>query len=78
MADDVVLTIWTIYFNPKDFPGRWVTRNFLIVRGTPAPVAGNNIFLSDSLQAARSVIPDDMTCLGRQDEDEPQIVESWI
>jgi hypothetical protein len=55
-----------------------VTRNFLIVRGSPAPVAGTNIFLSDSLQAARSVIPDDFTCLGRQDEDEAQIVESWI
>lgn len=73
-----VLELWTIFRNPKDYPGKYVVRKFFIERGAPGPVADNFVLVADTLDDARRHIPSWMTRLVRDEGDEPQIVESWI
>jgi hypothetical protein len=79
MSDIAVLTLWTIYFNPTDHPGKYVTRAFHVIKGEREPVPDKAVHVFDTLDEARSVIPEIAdTNIGRQDEDEAQIVETWV
>lgn len=76
MAD--VLTIWTVYLRPLDYPDKVVVRPMDItpdgqIRTHPTP------HLFDTVEQARDFLQDrHLTNLGRSPIDEPQIVESWI
>lgn len=67
---------FVVFYNPKDFPGKYVTRLF------DGPVPLRLLTVKDTLEAARAAIPQGPP-LGflrtdRQETDEPQIVEVWI
>jgi hypothetical protein len=72
----VELRVWTIYFNAADHPGLFVTRGWTVSGAGPGPDQTCLVF--ESLTAARSAVPADKFCVGRQEGDDPCIVETWV
>ena len=68
-----MITIWTIYQSPSDYPDRWVVRAFT-VPGGPRP----EHFVCDTLEHARACVPAGLFRLPRMENDEPQIYETWL
>lgn len=68
---------WVIYWNPRDFPGCWVTRRWTTSDSglTPDLVAA---YVGNSLDGARSVVPDDSILVPAFLDDDPAIVEVWL
>lgn len=62
----------TIYFNPSDFPNKYVARIYDANQPTLIAV------VKDSLEELRSVIPKNFQRLERHVYDDPVIVEIWI
>lgn len=71
------LSIWTITRNPSDHPGKHVARRHVV---HPAANAGptDDHFIADTLDQARACLPPGLTNLGRNEAEDPVIVESWI
>lgn len=77
MARDNELSIWTVYKDPADYPGKYVARRFLITGG--GSHATPEVVINDSLEVIQGVMTDrGLTKLPRSPGDERQIVESWI
>ena len=71
------MTIYTIYSNPLDYPGKYVVRRSIIREGG-LHVAVEPDAVVDSLLEARSHIPDSLFRMPRVPHDDPCIVESWL
>lgn len=72
------LPIWTVYHNPADYPDKYVARMHLSdVRGSHATA---NIIIADDLETIRQILLADLhlTCLERDPNDDPMIVENWL
>jgi len=69
---------WTIYYRPLDFPHHYAVRMWRLVEDSAVPqhylVAG----LYDTLEEARMDIPVGTICVGREEADDPIIVETWL
>ena len=61
-----------IYNNPKDYPGKYVARLW----DTNIPT--HTIAIADNLEEIRETKPAEMVIMGRQPQDDPIIVETWI
>jgi hypothetical protein len=78
---DDVLSMYVVYFNPSDFPGKYVIRRHWVDKGPPRirhdqePAA-----VEDTLQGVRKKVPniEYYVRLERDPEDDPSIVEIWI
>lgn len=70
------LDLFTIYERPKDYPTCFVVRKWIIHGAEPEP--GGVVALSKTLDGARKSIPPGLTCLTRNVEDDPVIVETWL
>ena len=70
------LEMFVIFDHPKDWPDKFVARQFLIQEDTATPTG--TFWLGDSLDEVRSHLPPHCARLERDPNDEPQIVESWI
>lgn len=71
------LELFTVYGNPRDYPGAFVVRRWTIGRhGRAADVQPHAV--ERTLEAARASLPDGLYCLGREPGDDPAIVEVWI
>jgi hypothetical protein len=72
------LAMWTVYDNPRDYPGKYVARRFDVDASGPKPSA--SIIVMEDLDKLRDVLAFEMhlTCLTRDPDDEPQIVETWL
>lgn len=70
------LTIWTLFKQPSDFPRHYVMRKHFVTAGKTVPNQRCELF--DSLAEARSRLPRGLHNLGRMEQDDPVIVESWI
>lgn len=68
-----VLTIWTIYDHPTDYPNAWVARAH-DVPGGPT----DRVEVADSLEALRAKLPRGLTMLARHPDDDPVIREVWL
>lgn len=66
------LSTWVIYDHPNDYPHHFVVRQWL--DGTPSPVAA---FFPD-VESARDMVSMGRTCIPRDPDDDPAIVECWI
>jgi hypothetical protein len=73
-----VLTLWTIYDHPLDFPDSFVVRRWHVRRGNENPVLDGAPTLHDSLEAARESLPASLACMHRSENDDPNILETWI
>lgn len=71
-----VLTVWTIYRNPRDYPGRWVLRAFDVsVEGTKAR---SECVVAQTLEEVRIALPPGRVPLGRANGDDPAVYECWV
>lgn len=66
------LLIWTIYRQPKDYPNSYVARCWLLDKATDV------MLLGPDLDAVRSLLPEGLYRIKRDNSDDPCIVESWI
>jgi hypothetical protein len=73
---EVVLTQYTIYERPADYPDGFVVRQWHVVRGRDEPVPGEAATAA-TLGDARALVPDGLFNLGRQPGDDSTIVETW-
>jgi hypothetical protein len=73
----MLLTIWVIYKNPRDFPGKWVLRaQDAIPGGEVRPHA--DCMVCETLEQARECVPPGLVMLTRDPNDNPAIHETWI
>lgn len=70
------LTIWTITTNTRDYGDKFVARSHSIVPGRS--VAGTKVFIADTLEEVRAMLPPGLTWVGREPDDQMVIVESWL
>lgn len=76
----VVLHQFVIYHNPSDHPGKYVVRQWLVIRGDPEPHPVPLFTTHDTLENAREATPIlemGLVRLPRFDNDDPVIVEVW-
>jgi hypothetical protein len=71
-----MLAIYTIYWNPADYPDKFVVRRFDVDGNTATPL--HLATIHDTIDDARASISPGLFNLRRAFGDEPQIVESWI
>jgi hypothetical protein len=71
------LDMWTIYFNPRDYPDLWVARRF-VIGGGPVPQPTADMFVADSLAEVRALLPCGLAMIPRDPTDDYQIVETWL
>jgi hypothetical protein len=70
------LSIYTVYADPVDFPGKFVWRRFTVCpRGLTRT---DDVAVADTLEACRKTLPPGLHCLNRDPSDDPAIVESWV
>lgn len=71
------LEIWTICYSPSDFPGKYTLRRHVIAAGLT--FVDESCIISDALEPLRARMrARHRHCLGRSDDDDPVIIESWI
>jgi hypothetical protein len=73
------LVMWTVYKHPKDYPGEYVARKFVITEDFYGP--SNESISSRSLRDVRNVLRSlypGLIQLKRPPDDEPHIVEVWL
>ena len=71
-----VLEIWTICERPSDYPDGFTVRKHVVGKGGSHPT--DEMFMAPSLDEARALIPMGLICVGREQADDPVIVESWL
>jgi hypothetical protein len=71
-----ILSMWVIYFDPTDYPQKWVVRRWDVGHGIVR--AQPKAAICDSLRKARTFIPFGLVRLDRMEADEPQIKEVWL
>lgn len=88
------LSMFTIYRNPKDYPGKFVVRQFRVddAGAEPGPdemvterLTGSVIIMSlqplavaATLEEAREAVPPGLYNLGRYGNDDAAIAEVWV
>jgi hypothetical protein len=73
------LVMWTVYKHPKDYPGEYLARKFVIAEDFYRP--SNESISSRSLRDGRSVLRSlypGLIQLKRPPDDEPHVVEVWL
>ena len=79
MTDPAVLSTWTIFAGPADYPGHFVVRQFDIVQGESSPVAHEECTVHFTIESARNAIPASAdTCFPSSAHDDPTIMETWM
>jgi hypothetical protein len=73
-----VLRMWTVYYNPSDYPGRYVARMHVVGKNKNESGPTDQMFTGDSLEEIRGLIPYGLVCLTRQEGDDSSIVETWL
>jgi hypothetical protein len=71
------LEMWVIYSNPRDYPGKFVTRRRVVTAASDVADAKPRA-VEETLEDARAAVPWGCVCIGRQEGDDPVIVEVWL
>lgn len=74
--DEEVLTIWAVYRNPSDHPGKWVLRGHNV--GPGVVMARPGCYIADSYTALLRSLPSGLQRLPNSPFDDPVIYECWI
>lgn len=74
--DPNVLSIFTVYDHPRDFPDCFVVRRFDTALGVCAP--SPYFRTGATLDEVRNMLPPGLVMMHRQADDDPAIVEIWI
>lgn len=78
--DGGCLVMFTIYWNPIDYPGMYAVRRWRAIADNPEPVPDPEpCYVGDWLAEARNAIPHEANyCMHRSPDDDPSIVETWL
>jgi hypothetical protein len=71
------LPMYVVYRRPRDYPEQYVVRIQRVSRGGVEPDR-EPFALGPPLADVRAALPPGLYNLGRQPDDEPQIVEVWV
>ena len=74
------MRMFTVYKNPRDYPGAYVVREFTLRASAPLPHT-QALYIGDSLAMARATIQEEVpgaVAIERSAGDEPQILETWL
>jgi hypothetical protein len=77
-STDDVLTMFTIFRSPADYPGKFVLRGFDVIRGQAEPRPHAVHVVCDSLEQVRACVPSGLYCIGREPGDHESVVETWL
>jgi endonuclease V-like protein UPF0215 family len=66
------LPLICVYKSPADYPGKYIARLWDV------DIPTELIAKADTLEEIRKAIPAEMVNLGREPEDDPVIIETWI
>jgi hypothetical protein len=77
MSDSYKSAGYCIYDHPADYPNAFVVRQWFMLPGGNV-VPDKRFILADTLENARSCIPDGCICFERSENDDPKIVETWL
>jgi len=72
-----VLSVWTIYDHPRDYPNHFVARRSEVLLGGAIGTT-DEMFTASTLAAVRALLPPGLYRLPRYPADDPVIVEIWI
>lgn len=75
ITDNDVLVMYTVYEHPSDQPNSFVVRRWLLIGGRRRD---GGMRLALTLAEARRLLPRGLYCLGRDADDDPVIVETWL
>lgn len=78
MSDDRALFFYTIYEKPSDYPEYFVLRRWRVRGGARDVEPEGQCGLFWSLKEARDALPEGLYCLGRFEDEDPVIVETWV
>lgn len=72
------LVMWTIYDHPADYPNNFVAREWACDASGATPTG--SFIVSPDLELLRHMMITDLhlTCLARNENDDPKIVETWL
>lgn len=73
-----VLTLWVIYENPADYPGKFVVRPQWVYSDARIVIAPEPTSVVDTLELARWHVPPETVWQRRHPDDDPAIVEVWF
>lgn len=77
--DEVAITFYVVYERPRDYPENYVVRRQVVLATGKIAVDKNPWAIGMSLEEVRSAIPAGLYRLARDpEEDEQQLVESWV
>lgn len=69
--------MWTIYDHPRDFPGGFIARRHQVGPGRSEPTS--DVVVAEHLQDLREHFEEQgLSCISRQPDDDPVIVETWL
>jgi hypothetical protein len=69
------LAMWAVYRHPSDYPDHFVARKFAV---TKEIYVTNDMFVADTLEELRALLPGGLHRLPRFEHDDPNIVEVWL
>jgi hypothetical protein len=67
-----------VYYRPRDNPNKWVARRFEVGGGRPDRLPTSDMFVADSVEELRALLPLGLTCIPRNPSDHPVVIESWL
>jgi hypothetical protein len=70
------LSMWTVYERPRDYPDQCVARRCEI--GPEGVKMTNDMFVADTVDELRALLPSGLFCMPRHATDDPVIVEVWL
>lgn len=74
---EISLPIFTIYYDPLDYPEKYVSRLWTIYDGKPNPT--DCVTIAETLEQARETIPiAGLIPFRRSGSDDPKIIETWL
>lgn len=76
-APVALLGLWTVYERPADYPIGFVARLHHVYAGGLSGATLTAVYGPD-LASVRRKLPAGLENLGREPEDDPHIVETWI
>lgn len=75
---EAFITMYTIYDHPSDYPNVFVARRWVIPRDNTPAYPELDVLTADTLDELRQKMPPDFTCIRRDANDDPKIVEVWL
>ena len=76
MTDDLFL--WTLYFNPSDFPGLFVARKFSVKLNAPTEDFFTGLTAETVYQQVQNASPYVLDFIYRNPQDDPVIIGTWM